>query len=163
MKKQILVISTLIFIVLLSACGGQPTQPPLEAATATEAVVSPTQAPATATALPTSTTGPVAEPAATQQEPIASVSFANHVLPIFNNSCIKCHGVEQVKEGLDLRSYDTLMAGSFNGSVITPGNAADSYLAEQVINGEMPNRGPDLTAEQIQIIVDWINAGALNN
>lgn len=161
MKKRILVIASLIFIVLLSACGGQPTQPPLEAATATEAVTSPTQAPATATALPTSTTGPVAEPAT--QAPVASVSFANDVLPIFNNNCIRCHGVEQIKEGLDLRTYDTLMAGSFNGSVITPGNAADSFIAEQVINGKMPNRGPDLTVEQIQIIVDWINAGALNN
>ena len=55
------------------------------------------------------------------------------------------------------------MAGSFNGVVVIPGNAADSFLVQQLINGEMPKRGPKLTDEQIQIISDWINAGALNN
>jgi hypothetical protein len=30
-------------------------------------------------------------------------------------------------------------------------------------SGKMPKRGPKLTAEQIQTISDWINAGALNN
>jgi hypothetical protein len=62
-----------------------------------------------------------------------------------------------------MRTYDTLMAGSFNGTVITAGNAADSFLIEQLVNGEMPKRGTKLTADQIQIIIDWINAGALNN
>ncbi len=62
-----------------------------------------------------------------------------------------------------MTTYDSLMAGSFNGTVVTPGNAADSFLVQQVVEGEMPKRGPKLTAEQIQIITDWINAGALNN
>jgi hypothetical protein len=85
------------------------------------------------------------------------------VLPILENSCNKCHGVEQIKEGLDMRTYETLMAGSFNGTVITPGNAEDSFLVQQLLDGEMPKRGPKLTHDQIQIIINWINAGALNN
>ena len=55
------------------------------------------------------------------------------------------------------------MAGSFNGTVITPGNAEDSFLVQQLLDGEMPKRGPKLTLEQIQIIINWVNAGALNN
>jgi mono/diheme cytochrome c family protein len=84
-------------------------------------------------------------------------------MPILNASCVKCHGVEQVKEGLDMTSYAVLMAGSFNGPVIAPGDAANSFLVQQVVEGEMPKRGPKLTAEQIQIISDWVNQGALNN
>lgn len=62
-----------------------------------------------------------------------------------------------------MRTYEALMEGSFNGSVITPGNADDSFLVQQVLDGEMPKRGPKLTTEQIQIIIDWVNAGAINN
>lgn len=163
MRKQILRISTIFLIAVLSACGTPAPQTPLEAATPTDAPAQPTtQSPtSTDTPPPTSTATPSAD--ASTEEPAASVSFVNDVLPIFNNSCIKCHGVEQIKEGLDLRSYETLMAGSFNGSVITPGSLDDSYLLQQIINGEMPNRGPKLSAEQVQIIANWINAGAPNN
>ncbi|MBC7878673.1 MAG: hypothetical protein H7Y59_15995 [Anaerolineales bacterium] len=162
MKKQNLLISTLIFITALSACGPQTTQTPLEPVATTEATAEPTQAPtSTDIPLPTSTTVPVIDLPTESSD--ADISFANHVLPIFNTSCVKCHGTEQIKEGLDMRSYETLMAGSFNGTIITPGNPDDSYLLQQIIDGEMPKRGPKLTAEQIQIITDWINAGAPNN
>jgi hypothetical protein len=84
-------------------------------------------------------------------------------MPILTNSCNECHGVKQVKEGLDMQTYESLMAGSFNGPVLVAGNSADSFLVQQVVKGKMPKRGPKLTAEQIQIISDWIDAGALNN
>ena len=162
MKKQIFLASTLIFIAVLSACGPQATQTPLEPATQTETPVRPTQTPSpTETPLPTSTTAPATDIAT--EAAVAGVSFANDVIPIFNNSCSKCHGVEQVKEGLDLTSYNTLMAGSFNGTVVTAGSTDDSFLVQQLIEGEMPKRGPKLTTEQIQVIANWINAGALNN
>ena len=70
---------------------------------------------------------------------------------------------EHVSEGLDMNTYETLMAGSQNGPVIVPGDADDSLLIQKVTEGKMPKRGPKLTPAQIQIIIDWINAGALNN
>ena len=162
MKKQIILLSSLIFITLFSACGPQATQITFEPAAPTEAPAQPTQTLiSTDTPLPASTTTPAADEST--EAPVASISFANDVLPILNNSCNKCHGVEQIKEGLDMRTYDTLMAGSFNGTVVTPGNASESFLVQQIVEGEMPKRGPKLTAEQIQIITDWINAGAPNN
>ena len=159
MKNTLLPILIFTFAII-TACGSQATpQPQPEPATATAAVVSPT---ATDTSIPQpkNTTPPQAE---TPTQAAASVSFAKDIMPIFENNCIKCHGVEQIKEGLDLRTYETLMAGSFNGSVITPGNANDSFLVEQIVKGEMPKRRPKLLPEQIQLIIDWINAGALNN
>ncbi len=162
MKKQIFLASTLILIAMLSACGPQTTQTPLEPATQTEAPVQPTQT-LTATEAPPSTSTAVPAADTATAAPVSAVSFANDIMPILNNSCNGCHGVEQVKEGLDMTSYDTLMKGSFNGTVITAGSAADSFLVRQVIEGEMPKRGPKLTDDQIQVIADWINAGALNN
>ena len=49
-----------------------------------------------------------------------------------------------------MRTYEGLMAGSFNGTVLVAGNSADSLLVQQVIKGKMPKRGPKLTTEQIQ-------------
>jgi cytochrome c553 len=84
-------------------------------------------------------------------------------MPILENSCTKCHGVEQTKAGLDVRTYEGLMAGSFKGPVLVVGKSAESLLVQMVTKGKMPKRGDKLTSAQIQTISDWINAGALNN
>jgi hypothetical protein len=165
--KKILMVSLGLLTITIMACGLQTAiQTPPPPATTTLTAPQPTQPPtSTNTPPPLPTTTDVFTPtteAQTQASP-ANVSFMNDVLPIFNNSCTKCHGVEQIKEGLDLRTYEGVIAGSFNGPVINPGNANDSYLVQQLIDGEMPKRGPKLTSQQIQTIIDWINTGALNN
>jgi uncharacterized membrane protein len=139
-----------LLVLILAACAESATSTPVIPDSATEISASPanTVVPATATSTLAST---------------AEVSFADDVMPILNNSCTKCHGGEQVKEGLNMTSYSNLMAGSFNGPVIIIGNAGKSLLIDMVAKGKMPKRGAKLTAEQIQIIVNWINAGALNN
>jgi hypothetical protein len=55
------------------------------------------------------------------------------------------------------------MAGSDNGPVIAPGDAANSLLVEMVATQKMPKRGPKLTPPQVQLITDWVNQGALDN
>lgn len=98
-----------------------------------------------------------------------AVSFADDVMPIFTGSCVECHGAvgsdgEVVtEEGLDLTSYRTLMAGSTWGTVVEAGDAEGSLLIELVVGGDMPSEGDPLTAEQIQVLTDWIAAGAENN
>jgi mono/diheme cytochrome c family protein len=84
-------------------------------------------------------------------------------MPIFSGSCNDCHGGKQTKAGLDMTTYGSLMTGSFDGTVIVAGNSADSLLVQLATEGKMPKRGPKLTAEQIQTISEWIDAGALNN
>jgi len=111
----------------------------------------PTEAPPT----PTDTPAPVAETAA--------VSFAADVLPILERRCVKCHGGEKTEEGLILKTYADVMAGSWNGPVVEPGSAADSYLVELIVSGKMPNKEPRLLPSEIRLISDWIDAGALEN
>jgi mono/diheme cytochrome c family protein len=144
---------------ILSACGGQPTETPASAptdapASATRARVAPTvSAPSQATEAPTT--------ASSSQT--LTVSFANDILPLLQSRCINCHGGERTQEGLSMKTYTDLMAGSKNGPVITAGDANNSLLADLVATQKMPKRGPKLTPPQVQLIVDWINQGALDN
>ncbi len=159
MKKQILRAFTLaVLTVALSACG-ESLRAPLatpQPAAPTQAVSQPIQLPA-APALPTATETPIIE------KTPSAVSFLNDVQPILDARCIKCHGVERKKEGLDLQTYENIFAGSRNGPVLEPGNAEDSLLVQLIVEREMPNRGDPVTPEELQLIIDWVNQGALNN
>lgn len=92
-----------------------------------------------------------------------NVSFKNEIRPILEQRCSKCHGGDFPSEGLNMESYEDLLNGSQNGQVIIPGDSSSSLLFEKVESGEMPKRGSDLTAEQIELIQQWIDEGALNN
>ena len=139
------------------AAANTPTTQPLTATS------SPTAA---ATAAPTAAPQPTSESAAPTATPVttgSAVSYSRDVQPIFNQICVKCHGGEETKEGLSLKSYAEVMAGSNNGSVVTPGDVVNSFLIEQVVSGEMPKRGPKLLPSQIRTLSDWVAAGAPNN
>jgi mono/diheme cytochrome c family protein len=115
--------------------------------------------------------GPVANPTGITGTPgsvsgVASngkVSFTNDIMPIIQAACINCHGGEKTSKGLDMKTFESLMAGSQNGAILVPGDATNSKLIQSVQSGKMPKRGPKLTPDQIQLMVDWINAGAQNN
>lgn len=162
MKTKILIL--IILVGLLSACGSRPTEVPASSPTgepvpATEAPVNP-PAP-TDTAVPP-TDIPTQEPT-TEPPASATVSFTNDVLPILQSRCLNCHGGERTEEGLVVRTHADLMAGSKNGLIVIPGNAEGSLFIELVVNREMPKRGPKLTPPQTQLLIDWVNQGALNN
>jgi mono/diheme cytochrome c family protein len=91
------------------------------------------------------------------------VSFSADVLPILERRCVKCHGGEKTEDGLRLTNHAEVLAGSWNGPVIEPGNAADSYLIEQVESGEMPKNEPRLLPAEIRTLTDWVMAGAPDN
>ena len=93
-----------------------------------------------------------------------SPSFQDDILPILTNRCAfaGCH-VARGPDGVDLRTYDAVMAGGHDGAIVIAGNARRSELVEEIVEGEMPPDGPPLPAAQIQLIIDWINEGAKNN
>lgn len=93
----------------------------------------------------------------------ASISFSNDVQPIFEQYCTRCHGDSKADEGLILLTYASTMAGSDNGEVIVVGDPGNSLLAQMIVNGEMPKRGAKPNAQEIQVILDWIKAGAKDN
>ena len=98
-----------------------------------------------------------------------TVSFSQNVLPILERTCQRCHGGKGddgevvVEEGLDMTTYEMLMAGSLYGTVVEPGDPDGSYLFELIVSGDMPKEGDALTPEEIEMIRQWIAAGAENN
>jgi hypothetical protein len=158
------IVITLLMIGLLSACGTQATNTP--ASQRTNPVAPPTYLlTPTATALPENSPVPPTEVPVIQVsgQGTTTVSFANDILPIFNSRCANCHGGNRTEEGLVLLTYADVLKGSDNGPVVIAGNADASFLVDQLVNQEMPKRGPKLTPPQIQLIIDWINQGALDN
>lgn len=116
------------------------------------------------TSAPASNLAPTYAPAAFGTSSASgSVSFTKDILPIFQNTCVSCHGGDKTEKGLDLKTYASAMAGSQRGAVIVVGDAGNSLLFMSVASGKMPKRGDKLTSEQIQLIMNWINAGAQDN
>ncbi len=62
-----------------------------------------------------------------------------------------------------LNTYANVMAGGEGGLVIQPGDAQESELYQKISAGLMPKGGPKLSDANIQTIMEWINAGALDN
>jgi mono/diheme cytochrome c family protein len=91
------------------------------------------------------------------------VSYAKDIDPILQNSCFNCHGGERTSRALSVATYDTLMKGSQNGAVVIAGDPDNSKLLQSILSGKMPKKGDKLTAEQIQLIRQWIAEGAQNN
>jgi len=91
---------------------------------------------------------------------LCGIDYDSHIQPIFNANCTSCHGSSG---GLNLTSYDSLMAGGNSGSVISAFNAENSLLWQRVETGEMPQTGELLSEALVDIISNWINMGAESN
>lgn len=100
----------------------------------------------------------------------ANVTFATDIKPIFDVSCVKCHGDEKPKAGLKLTSLEATLKGTKEGKVVEPGNSAKSSLVLSVAYiGEedhwMPPKNnkakiAPLTKEQVGLVRAWVDQGA---
>ena len=98
------------------------------------------------------------------------VTYEKDIKPIFEKSCIKCHGAEKQKGKLRLDSLEAALKGGQDGKVIEAGNSAGSMLVHNIahIGDEdeyMPppdnkDKIPPLTKEQIGLVRAWIDQGA---
>jgi mono/diheme cytochrome c family protein len=92
------------------------------------------------------------------------VDFSSEIKPIFEASCVKCHGRGKDKGGLRIDTRETLLKGGDSGPVVVPGKSADSLLIALVQGFDpdsvMPKKGSRLTPEQIGLLCAWIDQGA---
>ncbi|MCC9640782.1 DUF1592 domain-containing protein [Rhodopirellula sp. JC740] len=86
--------------------------------------------------------------------------FSNQVAPLLARHCLECHDSATQKGGLDLSRHQLAMVGGESGAVITPGNASDSLLWDQVHSGDMPPQGQPLSDEEVTLLKEWIDSGA---
>src|SRR5256885_10688810 len=92
------------------------------------------------------------------------VDFAKEIKPVFEASCIKCHGRGRTKGDLSIESRETLIKGGESGPAIIPGKSEESHLIELVAgldpDSVMPQKGKRLTSQQIGLLRAWIDQGA---
>ncbi|GAB4542111.1 MAG: hypothetical protein Kow0063_33670 [Anaerolineae bacterium] len=95
---------------------------------------------------------------ATGAEGSGGVSFADDVLPLLEANCATCHA-EMALGGLQVTDYQTLMAGGEKGPVIVPGSPEESPIVARMGEGHPAV----LSGDDLQTLVDWITAGAIDN
>lgn len=105
-------------------------------------------------------------------DPPAEPTFTN-VQEIFNNSCggSNCH-LNSARSGVQLNNYENVMNSEgvqYGELVVQPNDADGSPLVDKIESdnpqeGErMPQGGPYLSNDEIDLIKEWINNGAENN
>jgi hypothetical protein len=92
------------------------------------------------------------------QPPTGTPTFDAHIGPIFAARCTACHG-ENPSAGLNLLTHADALNGSDNGPVIIPGNSAASRLIEVQSAQHFAN----LSDQELQWVMQWIDAGAPEN
>ncbi len=103
------------------------------------------------------------------QEPASasSIDFQRDIRPIFDTSCLRCHGPEKPKGSFRIDHREALLKGGESGPAILPGNSNESlllkFVSHSVPDKEMPplGKGDPLTAQQISLLRTWIDQGAV--
>ncbi len=94
--------------------------------------------------------------------------FVREVRPILSKACFHCHGPDTETREADLRldRPEGLFDANNGRSIIHRGHSDQSELIRRIVSNDpdevMPpaSSGKSLTAQQKQVLVDWINAGA---
>ena len=98
------------------------------------------------------------------------VTYATDIKPIFDASCIKCHGDKKPGHGIVLTSLEGVLKGGKDGPIIVVGDSTKGDLIESIAHlGDPQSFMPKarkgetakpLTPEQIGLIRAWIDQGA---
>ncbi len=107
------------------------------------------------------------KPGVATPEAVSAPGFAADVLPLFQEQCAACHSAAQPLGGWDGSSYASVMESGDHAPVIIPGDPEGSLLIQkmlgtQTVGSQMPI--PQLLpSEQVQMVIEWVRAGAPNN
>ena len=89
-----------------------------------------------------------------------AVTFSGTVQPILLDYCSKCHNASSVTGGLDVTSYQAIIAAG----VVQPGDPDASLMVQYLEGGVMPPPGnPRPSDSEIAAIRAWVAAGAPND
>ena len=102
-----------------------------------------------------------------QPAPSSVAFYTQRVQPIFEGHCYGCHGGTNHRGHFSLATRAGLLKGGMDGSVVVPGNAAQSLLLKLIrhegpADDPMPMPPPPrhkLSDADIATIAQWIQAG----
>ena len=91
------------------------------------------------------------------------VDYTRDVKPLLARRCVACHGPAKQRSGLRLDSGAGILKGGDTGPAVVPHKSAGSLLIRAVTGAEgvsaMPPKGPRLSAGEVTLLRDWIDAG----
>jgi mono/diheme cytochrome c family protein len=93
----------------------------------------------------------------------APVDFVRDIQPIFEASCVQCHGRGKAKGSFSLETRQDFLLGGDSGPPAIAGNSAASAVVEMIsgLNPDviMPQKGRRLTGDEIAVFRAWIDQG----
>lgn len=92
------------------------------------------------------------------------LTYQDNVLPLLREKCASCHNPDNKKGGLNVTNFTALMEGGSRGKSIEPGDPEQSTLYLLMAHQEqphMPPKSPRLPDKDLQLVANWIKAGAL--
>ena len=96
-----------------------------------------------------------------------AVDYLRDIKPIMVAKCFKCHSQLEAEGELRLDSIAAMLTGGVRGPAIVKGNSQTSLLIRVLRDEEedllMPAGGPPLKSQQIDLIVKWIDDGAIGS
>ena len=93
-------------------------------------------------------------------------TFVDHVLPLVEQHCAKCHNPDKKKGDLDLTSHSAALKGGGSGVAVMSGNPDSSKLIKVLAHSEEPNMPPNkppLPEKDIAVFKKWIAGGLLES
>ena len=92
------------------------------------------------------------------EEPVP-VSYTSNIKNIFDSYCISCHGSAG---GISLSDYNSIfLTGDSENSGVVAGDINQSEIWNKISTDDMPKNGPPLTADDKNLIRQWIEEGAI--
>jgi mono/diheme cytochrome c family protein len=100
-----------------------------------------------------------------RQDTARRVDFSRDIRPIFNQSCVSCHGGVRQKNGVSFIYRDEALGKGRSGrATIVPGHPEASELIARVTTSDpearMPYHAPPLSPAQIALLRQWVKEGA---
>jgi mono/diheme cytochrome c family protein len=90
-------------------------------------------------------------------------NFQRDIYPIFERSCVSCHGPEKQKAGFRTDERGAFFRDDGKGPLVLPGKSGESRLVA-IVSGviRMKRNASDhvLSAQEVALIKSWIDAGA---
>ena len=111
---------------------------------------------------------PASVSAAPQQpEAGTAVYYQQHVQPIFQANCYRCHGGMNRRGGFQMDTQAGMRKGGHDGAVLVPGHPEQSLLIK-LIRHEGPADDPmpmppksKLSDADIAVVTEWVRSGAV--
>jgi hypothetical protein len=100
---------------------------------------------------------PAPTPVPTPAPVVGNPTYMANIQPIFLASCTSCHNETSPIANLDLSTFAGVMKGGKEGVIVVPGDSANSLL----IRIQSTKHFRNLTPDELALVSQWIDAGAL--